>query len=452
MHGKVLYRDVFDHKGPAFLMLYGIFDAISNRNYFGEWLLFFISTFSFLIAVFKTGCFYLKKITALFVTSLATVLLYLKSSYYISCGTPEELLLPLYMWGIFFILAIYKKIRIPINNCFIALFLGVSTSFVLLAKLNLVVFWGLASIIVFILLYKDTHNFPFKETLFWLLGFFIVLTPIVIYFIATDSLKSFFDAYIVFNIRYASDGNDLSFLIEFFHSLYILIRVFPIHMMILLIGVISACLKKITKPSVVLVSVVVFLLTVLGEVSSGRVYYYSILPCIPFVYLCLILSMINIEKLIARLSPSFIIITSFLVTITSVILNGGFLYSRLFNPEISGIEKTALRIQELYTGEGNPAVFQYAYSANGVYTFLDAYPEVFYFYVPGDSSDNYTNVFDEQIGYMENGIPEFCVCASPSCEYDWKLERYNSSYHFIDRFEQNSEGTITYISLYQRID
>ena len=52
-HGAVLYRDVFDHKGPVLYFLYSIAAFISENTYIGLWLLEIISITGFFFLSMK---------------------------------------------------------------------------------------------------------------------------------------------------------------------------------------------------------------------------------------------------------------------------------------------------------------------------------------------------------------------------------------------------------------
>lgn len=451
MHGKVLYKDVFDHKGPAFLMLYGIFGNLSDHNYLGQWILFFISTFAFYLAVYKSTRLFSSAKTAYLSVPLAALLIYLKKSYYISCGTPEELFLPLYMWMIYGLLRCAKPEELSERTKMVlAAFLGVTTSFIFLAKMNLTLFPALASIYVFVSFWKCQKSFPVKQTIAWVGGFLLIVLPIFIYMLCTHSYHDFIEAYFRFNAGYASDGKKSQNLVASLINAFLKILFhFPIHYIILIGGLLAASMKKLLNSEMILIFFLLGLSAQFSELSSGRAYFYSILPLIPFVCVSLSFLISLLDATISKCVPAIVSVVGVLLSVVCVFENGAIWKSRIVHPEKSGMQILAEKIEATYNKEGNPQILQYGYSADGIYTFTNTYPEFFYFYTPGDSNDYYEYIEEEQISYLEEGRADYCVCTSLQEAYDWKIEQFNEHYVLIAKVEQKNEDSVWYISLYQ---
>ncbi len=451
LHGKVLYKDVFDHKGPAFLLIYGIFDLLSDRNYVGEWILFFITTFLFNIGIFKLSSFYINNYLSVIVVAISTTFTYMESSYYISCGTPEELFLPIYIFIIYGLLLLTQNhLSLKAEKVF-AFFLGFSFSFILFSKINLVVFPAIASLIVFCYFCKLKSRFPTFETLLWIIGFLSVCFPIMIYLVYNNDVRDFVDAYIFFNFSYASNGNENSLFFSLIDGLIVVFRTFFIHMLVFFGGLLIALKeKKFTLVEVISI-IALFFLTIMSEITTGRVYYYSMFTFLPFVILGLILVVSFFANKEIHLKKSIIVTISVLITIIGVFLNKGILESRLFKKDEAGIQKVANSILADSKGDRNIIILQYAYSADGIYTLTGSYPELFYFYTPGDNTDNMNYVNEAQKKYLIDGIPSYCVCTSRLEEYDWHIEQINDDYILIDKVEHMNENSCPiYISLYKK--
>ena len=54
MNGQVLYRDVFDHKGPLLYLVYGIGWLLDHTGFFGVWLLEILAMTAFLYTGLRT--------------------------------------------------------------------------------------------------------------------------------------------------------------------------------------------------------------------------------------------------------------------------------------------------------------------------------------------------------------------------------------------------------------
>ena len=59
MNGRILYRDVFDHKGPLFYLLFGLAYLISNTLFLGVFIFEVISFSIFLFFSFKLASLFI---------------------------------------------------------------------------------------------------------------------------------------------------------------------------------------------------------------------------------------------------------------------------------------------------------------------------------------------------------------------------------------------------------
>ena len=57
-NGMVPYRDLYDHKGPILYVLHGIAWMISNKDFFGVWILEIIACYFLLLYSYKTICLF----------------------------------------------------------------------------------------------------------------------------------------------------------------------------------------------------------------------------------------------------------------------------------------------------------------------------------------------------------------------------------------------------------
>ena len=99
-NGRVLYRDIYDHKGPFLYGLHGLFYLVSPQSFAGVWMLEVFCAAFFLFAVWKTLALYVKKETALCALPVLAVLVYTSLSFQ-QGDSAEELCLPFLAWGLY---------------------------------------------------------------------------------------------------------------------------------------------------------------------------------------------------------------------------------------------------------------------------------------------------------------------------------------------------------------
>src|SRR5665647_3504232 len=90
--GRVLYRDVFDHKGPLFLMIFAVLAPVSKYTLTGLYLLQTVCLGTSLVFLFKTSRLYLSRTASLFICAVFPYFLLVGSIYSDGGGSPEEIL------------------------------------------------------------------------------------------------------------------------------------------------------------------------------------------------------------------------------------------------------------------------------------------------------------------------------------------------------------------------
>jgi len=87
----VMYRDIFEQKGPLLYFLYSISYWISPSTFLGVYFLELITGFFFLLISYKTLCFFTKP-NAIFFIPIVGLVIYSSSSFYFG-GSAEEICL-----------------------------------------------------------------------------------------------------------------------------------------------------------------------------------------------------------------------------------------------------------------------------------------------------------------------------------------------------------------------
>jgi 4-amino-4-deoxy-L-arabinose transferase-like glycosyltransferase len=294
LNGKVPYVDLFDHKGPLIFLFNALGALIGGVR--GIWYVEFVFIFATLIITFIL----LQKVSG----KLPSILMMLCVTALISQGYEGGNYTEVY--GLLFgVLAVYgivdyadkeKMSRIT------ALLFGASCGAAFLLKLTLIVFWA-----PFFLLFigREIHAKCFRGAamiaLLVVLGFVVIVLPVVIWLAAIGALSECYQQMIVFNGEYASFASktDIIYAFLYFTTSNIGFVVALISSVFFLIG--TKLNKKsmphdkgnrlrLLTPTYLIVAIITLLLVAGVTSLTGREYdHYSLilLPCylVPFMFI-----------------------------------------------------------------------------------------------------------------------------------------------------------------------
>lgn len=198
-NGKVMYRDIFEQKGPLLYFIYSLAYLISNHTFFGAYLIEIAFCFLFLYYSAKTLLLFVDK-KAIFFLPIAGAVIYASPAFE-QGGSAEELCLPCIAFGLYVGLKaiVYDK---PIRyREWLAI--GIVSGVVLWIKFSLLGFFvGFGLYMMVLYLRRKWFARLWKSLLCLLAGEVIAALPIFIYFIANDALPYLFDVYFYCNIFY----------------------------------------------------------------------------------------------------------------------------------------------------------------------------------------------------------------------------------------------------------
>lgn len=207
LSGTVLYRDLYEQKGPLLYMLYAVCSLISYKSFFGVWLLEIGACYAFLLYAFRTIRLFVRR-ECLFMLLPVAVCIYTTKSF-AHGGGAEELCLPLLMYGVYVVLkSLQQKVEISSRE---ALGIGITSACVLWIKysmLGLYLGWIVLPALLLLLQKKPARLFRLLGLI--CLGVLIGSLPIIIYFAATDAFKDLWTVYFYNNIfLYGSESTSL---------------------------------------------------------------------------------------------------------------------------------------------------------------------------------------------------------------------------------------------------
>lgn len=474
-NGRVLYRDIFDHKGPLFLLFFAVLAPVSRNSLLGLYLLQSACLGTSLVILYKTARLFVSRTAGFIVCIIFPYFLLAGSIYSNGGGSPDEILLPCFMGSLYLTI---KSFTPPKEGdsadsklqpfWFHGLFLGIA----ILTKINLAVFFafGAGMLLLQFLIRLDLKNF--LDSFYRLMGgVLIAFLPCIIYWAATGSLKDSFDTYILFNIAYASSrvsGNSLSSIIHQLMAAFV--SNFP-GILCAVLGVVLLRWRKVLPIYAAVTVFMMFFSLLFITFGPGTVYWYYLIPFTCFAGLGEIGIAVMIKDGYSKwgkhsiLSSRSVLLRVFKVSILIVVaaitiqFNGFWQLSKPFlSDNTNGVKAACDAILSSWTQRGNsgkPDVLIYESPECGYYSYLGTAPEYKYFYIPGMNLGLIPDILNAQDSYVTEGLPDYIVCNSWKKDADFGITELNDQYEKIGTFEKNTrkpyfDSALSYILLYEK--
>lgn len=405
-NGKVLYKDLFEQKGPFLYFIYGIGYLISNTSFLG---IFIIEVISFTICLYychKIINLFLNKKEYLIILPLLGAIL-CTSHAFTHGGSAEELCFP------FLAYSLYSFLRYLIKNEMnysIILTNGLIAGLVFMIKYTLLGFWFIWIICILFNYFKQKEYQKFLfSVMFYLLGIFIPYGIWLIYFLIKDGLGDFIYSYFIVNIfSYTKEGGIIIGLENFLKSLMNNGLVIFILMMAVPNFIKDMKINKINK--IFLFLAIIF--SILGIYIGGVVYRYYILIVLLFSIFSFIKLIKYYQKLINKVFNwrySYLLYITFYVI---VVLSSFFLSDNIY---MFARDKNSLahyKFAQIINQEKNPTILNYGKLDLGIYTLTNVVPNVKYFEEQNLNYENYPENADEQLRYIKEKKTMFVVLSS----------------------------------------
>jgi hypothetical protein len=198
LHGKLPYVDFFDHKGPLLYFIDALGLAIGGFD--GVWLLEFLFMIVSVFFAYKTARFFGGKLSAFLGTAFTFVV---ATEFFQEGNLSEEYGMP-FIFISLYIFTKYYFTRIEFSTIHVAV-LGACLVCTLLLKPTLFAVWvAFCAVIFFRKISQQEYKILFRHILFFFIGLFIVLIPVLLYLKSTGSYDAFIQQYWFFNITYSS--------------------------------------------------------------------------------------------------------------------------------------------------------------------------------------------------------------------------------------------------------
>ena len=210
LKGMVIYRDLYEHKGPLVYGLHALCALIVAHSFLGVFILEILVVGLFLLAVYKLLTLYGAKQSAWFLLPVAAALALSSLSFYAGDST-EELCLPLLAWPLYFLLR-WQKLqapeRMPAKTLVVS---GVLAGCVLWIKFTMLGFFipWIVGLFLYHLLRGQVRS-AFTCVGWFILGIAIATLPWIVYFGINGAIADWYTVYIHDNLFLYSQAEVLS--------------------------------------------------------------------------------------------------------------------------------------------------------------------------------------------------------------------------------------------------
>ena len=444
----VMYKDIFEQKGPLLYFLHTIAYFISHTTFIGVYIFEIISCFIFLFLSFKTiNLFTNQKIV--FTVPLFAAIIF-SASALSNGGSAEEFCLPCIA------LCNYYGIKSIKNNTIISIkewfFIGVTSGAVLWIKFSLLGFYiGFGLIFIFLYIKNKWFKGLFKSCVSLLSGVFIISLPILAYFIMNNAIYDLFEVYFYDNLfvyTVNGTGNKIYSLLE---NLYIGYSSFVKNYLLGFIFIIAGIVYLLKQKQQLLLYyyIITFLFSFLFIYSGGRNYrYYSfeLSVYVPFgmLFLHYIFKHFNDKVSIDLFNKKYVIIPlCAILYLASVVFMFSF-SSNTYMLKYSKDDFPQFKFDKIISQTESPTLLNYGFLDGGFYTVSDIMPTCKYFCrlnIP------YSEIEEMQDYYVENGLTEYVV----TCNKPLDNSKFNK-YQCVStaQFETGKDNYKTYY-LYKKV-
>lgn len=440
-HGKVLYRDIFDHKGPYIYMLHTLAYWISNRSFIGIYFVELALAFIFAYAEYRILLLYVEKKYALI--SLPVIMFASYAAYAFVYGdSAEELVLPFMAVSLLHILQFAKGEKLGLVKYGAA---GVFTAWTLWIKFSLCGFYLGWAILVLIFELRDKN---YKHLLAGIGVFFgallVASVPVFIYFGVNGAFGDLWEVYFYDNLFVYTSGTDgaiVGFFKKIGRALWVFIRSFFYGLsfyILILPGFLYLVLSKdITRRE----KAIIF--TVYGVMNffifaggRGGKYYGLPVNIFSFIGVVALCKVKFTAKMWDKLFKKFYLVAgvaTFVLTGLSIAVNPT--KYMVFSPKSSLAQYKFAKIIEEHPSSN---IINYGELDLGVHTTTGTVPDCKYFFKPNIAL---TEITDTQRELVEAGKVDYIVCIKPELLPDNVGENY-TCLETVTQFCDNA--TLTY--------
>lgn len=429
-HGQVIYRDIFEQKGPYLYLLHAGAYLMFHTSFTG---VFFFEVLALWITLFfahKTMALFAPRgIALVFVPVLALAIV--TAASFSKGDSAEEFCLPLLMVSLWAQMRHFKyRAGQPMNVGLVAL-VGAFAGIVLLTKYSMLgYFFGWAVVMFFDLFLAGKRREAFLFCAWFLGGMMAAALPWAFYFAAKGGLYDFIHAYFIVNLTtYGSKSGMLQrFLFVsvtmFFQSA---LNILPSLLSALGLGVFAVTKRMLQSAWGRMAPIICFAFLAVGVYGGERGYGYYHLIFTPFAVLglsVLALSFPVYLKRVPAVALAVMLLTAFL-PLSYVLSPNAFL---MHIPREALVQYRFARVMNRRST--SPTLLNYGSLDNGFYTAANIVPNVRFFEKQNIDEERFPLNMQEQRRYVRETKTEFVVVkarestAWNELDIDWLYENY----------------------------
>ena len=437
---KTIYKELFDHKGPVIYVIHAI-GILINKNY-GMLLVEILAVFIGSVFVYKTSKFFLNNITSLLVSIMFIAFIFIPIS---NGGYTEDFACVFSAIGLYYIIKImYNE---EIENKLNWIIIGLTFSLNLFIKPTYVSLWIAFAIVALIKLIKNKQlKQLLKGILFAIIGVVIVAIPIIIYLLAKDCVKDFWDAYIGMNMKYSH--STLKEKVTAF--LFLIKRGYYIVFILIILGNILLLFNKKLKKDIKTFILIYFITTVLLTAVAPNAYQHYLIQCATMLATETLLIFYSIQPFrdgeINKFIYYIIIFTVILITLLYNLKNGDTIFDERKYRDGEEIRGVLDKISTMINVDEDEclSIGNYPY----VYRYINIYPKYKYFFqFPIGISDK--TIGEETLKYIKERKPSAVVNGSLGKKDLNKIFEENLDDFMEEDYDRYVEGNIIYYILKQ---
>lgn len=422
MNGQIIYRDLYDQKGPYLYLVYGIAYLLCHDSFAGVFVFEIIAITAFLYSCHKLMNLYCsKQLSILLLPLLGAGILSSKSFYW--GGAAEEFCLPLLGFSFYYSVRYFKEQTDEIPALKMILINGILAGIIMQVKYTMLGFYfAFLAMMAFAFLAKKDFKGFFKGCFTFLGGMLLTAIPWLLFFGFNGALDDWYQCYIYNNVFLYSnlqeEGNGLfQRIYDLAKILYWLILDNLSYFGFIIIGMLGLLLsfkvRWYEKINLLLLTSFLFV----GIYVGGSVLpYYSIpltvFAVLGFAFIGSILQRFLSEKALTKCLPAFMIIT--------VVCGMVFSYTASMNSYFMKQDKDSYflyRFKDIVLQEENPTLLNIGCLDAGLYTVTEVVPTCRFFQTNGIPFDE---MFAEQERYVAEGATQFVIARDdyPACIWE----------------------------------
>ena len=200
LHGRVVYRDIYEQKGVLLYFLYGLAYLVSHTSFAGVYLLETLSFSAFLYLAYRTARLFVSRLPACLMLPCLAAVVCSSYSFFLG-GSVEQLCLPLIYLPLYCFLQTAERGEGPLPGKGTVIGLGFAAGCVLWMKYTLLgIYVGYVLFIAVYLLSRREFAALFRAAGQFLLGVLAASAPWLLYFAVNGALKDLFTVYFYNNI------------------------------------------------------------------------------------------------------------------------------------------------------------------------------------------------------------------------------------------------------------